>query len=348
MGQAPTSTPRAADPAELRRALDMMDFFSGLVEAASLPDRKDPGRDASIPTVILSGFLGAGKTTLLRHLLTAAHGMKIAVLVNDFAALNIDAALVADVSGDTTALQNGCICCSLSGGVARGLAGIADRETPVDAIVIEASGVSDPSGIAHVAQTVDGIALDCIVAVVDASEPARDDAHGALLARQVAAANLILLNKCDLVSSDAAAAVETRLRASAPRAQVLRTTHCAVPPSLLFNAASLPDFAEADHPVHADQAFATLVLHQTGPVDRAALADCLNNLPEGIFRAKGFLSLSDTPDGPALLQLVGRRWSLSPVAARAGATGLVLIGQGETLGRGAVTHQFAALGLLPG
>lgn len=345
MGLPANTTPRSTDPAELRRALDMMDFFAGLIEAAALPRSKAPGETAVIPTIVLSGFLGAGKTTLLRHLLTASHGMKIAALVNDFAALNIDAALVSDVSDDTTALQNGCICCSLSGGVARSLTEIVARNTQADAIVIEASGVSDPSGIAHVAQTVEGIALDSVVAVVDASETTQGKAHDALTARQVAAANLILLNKCDLVSPDVAAAVENRLRRLAPRAQVLRTTHCAVPPALLFDAAMRPELAEHSHPILADQTFASVVLHQSSPVDRAAFETCLNDLPSGVFRAKGFVTLSDAPDTPVLLQLVGRRWSLTDSTDHSLETGLVVIGQADSFQPGDIPGRFEALGL---
>lgn len=196
-----TATPRNADPVELRRALDTVDFFAGLVEAASLNRMAIAARGTNIPVVIVAGFLGAGKTTLMRHVLTADHGMKIAAMVNDFAALNIDAALIAEVSGDVTALANGCVCCSLSGGIARDLTGIIDRPEPLDAVLIEASGVSDPAGIALVAGTLCGISLDCIVTVVDAAEnPAQTDWQG-LLARQVAPANLVLLNKTDLVDA---------------------------------------------------------------------------------------------------------------------------------------------------
>ena len=344
MVQPANATPRSADPAELRRALDTMDFFAGLIEAAALPRSKAPSAAAAIPTIVLSGFLGAGKTTLLRHLLSGSHGMKIAALVNDFAALNIDAALIADVSDDTTALQNGCICCSLSGGVARSLAAIVERETTVDAIVIEASGVSDPSGIAHVAQTLEGITLESIVAVVDAAESTQGKAHDALVARQVAAANLILLNKCDLVSPKQAELAEARLRACAPRAQVLRTTRCAVPIGLLFDAALRPEPADHSQPAHADQTFASIVLRQSKPIDRDAFARCLCDMPSGIFRAKGFVTFADAPV-PLLLQLVGRRWSLTECNDCPVETALVVIGLADSVQNGDLLGRFAAVGL---
>lgn len=312
-----------ASPAEYLRAFDTLDTLVGMVEAATLNRARSRARAATVPVVIVAGFLGAGKTTLLRHLLTANHGLKIAAMVNDVAALNIDAALIGEVNDDTTALTNGCVCCSLSGGVARGLAQIAARPDPADAVVIEASGVSDPAGIAQVAATVDGVRLDSIVTVVDAEASLRPTDWDHLLARQVAPATLIVLNKTDLVPRDSVDHIAERLAAMAPKAQVLRTVRCAVPASVIIDAPMDPVTEAHFHPAMHD--FAARVLVAPSRLHRADMEAALAQIPNGILRIKGFLCL----DGePVLLQGVGRRWTLERAASPLSAPGLVVIGVG--------------------
>jgi G3E family GTPase len=345
MAQTATATPRNADPTELRRALDTVDFFAGLVEAAAINRQKSVARSVNIPVVIVSGFLGAGKTTLMHHLLTADHGMKIAAMVNDFAALNIDEALISDVSDDTTALANGCICCSLSGGVARSLAEIEARPEPVEAILVEASGVSDPAAIAQVANTVDGIALDCIVTVVDAADFQTDTTWRTLLVRQVAAANLVLLNKTDLVPAAALDATVAQRAVMAQNAQILRTINCAVPPAVVLENAIQPDVALNTAAHHSDHGFATVILEAHEPIDRASVEAVLKDLPDGIARLKGFLQLKDAPQTPLLLQCVGRRWTWHTAPEPSVKTGLVVIGKSDVLSDPNILEGFRRIGL---
>src|SRR5690606_1542900 len=125
-------------------------------------------KDAAIPLIVLGGFLGAGKTTLLNHLLADSEGRRIAVLVNDFGPLNIDASLVARHDGETISLTNGCVCCSMGGGLEEALMRVLDREPRPDWIVIEASGVSDPARIAQVGMSDPLLQLESIVVMVDA------------------------------------------------------------------------------------------------------------------------------------------------------------------------------------
>lgn len=347
MGNSATATPRNADPHELRRALDEVDFFAGLVEAAALNRQRTIARNRTLPIVIVSGFLGAGKTTLMRHLLTADHELKIAAMVNDFAALNIDAALISDVSDDTTALANGCICCSLSGGVARGLAEIASRSEPMDVILIETSGVSDPAGIAQVAATVDGVSLDCIVTVVDGAEAPGGDNWDCLLARQVAPANLVLLNKTDLVGPTDLEALEQRLSELAPQAQILRSIGCAVPPVVIFESASEPKTVAETSPPLADHGFVTLALTAKQPIDRELFEGALKHLPDGIVRIKGFLRFADAAEAPMLLQCVGRRWTWRAAPDPSSETRLVVIGRMDMMNAQNTLDHFKRLGMEP-
>jgi G3E family GTPase len=342
-----TTTPKNTTPAELRRALDTVDFLSGLVEVAALNRTRSDMRRAALPVVVVSGFLGAGKTTLMRHLLTADHGMKIAALVNDFAALNIDAALIANVTGDTTALDNGCICCSLSGGVARALCEISEREELVDAVLVEASGVSDPAGIAHVASAVDGVTLDCIVTVVDAVENTGSTGWDDLLERQVAPANLVLLNKTDLLSAPEVDAITERLVVLAPRAQILRTSHCAVPPVVIFDAASAPALIGTEGDSRQDHGFTTMLFSAAQPIDRFEIEALLNNMPSGILRLKGFVRLAEAPEIAMLLQGVGPRWSWHEAPEAPSGSKLVMIGQTSTMDPDSIQQHFAPLGLKP-
>src|SRR5665213_3036640 len=138
---APGVPPDAADPAAASAAWQML---GGILEAARIVPSVQRAAPGSLPLTVIGGFLGAGKTTLLTHLLRGDHGRRIAVLVNDFGAINIDAELVRSRTADTISLANGCACCSVAGDLTRALVALAQREDPPDAIVLEASGLADP------------------------------------------------------------------------------------------------------------------------------------------------------------------------------------------------------------
>lgn len=303
-----TDIPSEADYA---RAYDTLDFLRGAVEAAAF-QRVRQGQ-AALSVVLVTGFLGAGKTSLMRRLVAGDHGLRLAAIVNDMANLNVDAALVAEAGAgqglETLALANGCVCCSQSGGVARTLAEVQAWETAPDCVLLEASGVADPSALAAVVDGMEGIRLDAVVAIVDAAG-GWDDADP-LVARGVRAADLVLINKTDLVAPAAAAALERDLAALAPKAAILRTVDCAVPPGLIFDSPPREGNGLASDAVLQDDRFATVELIQTQPIKRRDIEALLATAPAGLYRAKGALRLTDAP-APELLQAVGRRWRWTP------------------------------------
>ena len=169
-----------------------------------------------IPVTVLTGYLGAGKTTLLNRILTEKHGKKYAVIVNEFGEIGIDNDLVVGADEEVFEMNNGCICCTVRGDLIRILGGLMKRKDKFDAILIETTGLADPAPVAQTFFVDDEVRqrakLDAIVTVVDAKHLLQrlEDSHEA--EEQIAFADIILLNKTDLVSPDELAAVEKRIR----------------------------------------------------------------------------------------------------------------------------------------
>ena len=158
-----------------------------------------------VPVTIFSGYLGAGKTTLINRLLREDHGLRLAILVNDFGAINIDEALIKTQDDGVVALQNGCVCCDLSQELGMSLNGIMMRAETPDHILIEASGVADPVSIANAASNDARLTHGGVVTVVDGpqlAEQVADDTIGDQVKGQVAAADLVLVNKAEALDED--------------------------------------------------------------------------------------------------------------------------------------------------
>ncbi|MCC8976578.1 GTP-binding protein, partial [Bradyrhizobium brasilense] len=170
----------------------------------------------AVPILLVAGFLGAGKTTVVNHLLAHAQGRRIAAVVNDFGAINIDAELIAGAGDGVVSLSNGCICCTLEGDLLRTLATLLRRDPRPGFIVIETSGIADPADI--VRNLMDPVIwkeapLETVLCVVDATQPAAK-LNDALLRSQLRAADVVALSKVDLTDAAACAAIRDAVRAA--------------------------------------------------------------------------------------------------------------------------------------
>lgn len=334
-----------------------------------------------LPATLIGGYLGAGKTTLVNHLLRSADGLRIAVLVNDFGDINIDADLIESRDGDLINLAGGCVCCSfgsdLIGAIERltgggvDARGVAEDRGSVDArdgrdmrglddasgasepssqaqrpqhLLIEASGVALPAPLASSLRLFESVALEAIVVLADAETiVARlsDRYVGDTVRAQLLAADLIVLNKADLVSTDTLEAASAALSSVAPRARLIVAQRSAVPPAALLGwrdesplapaasaaLADTPLASRALRPAHAP--FSSLSLRFDAPIDPEQLAQSLADPTLGLYRAK---ALARRRDGtPVVIQVVGARFEVTQMTAVTEATG----GTGATGATGA-------------
>ncbi len=274
-----------------------------------------------IALTVVGGFLGAGKTSLLNHVLSRSQ-RRAAVLVNDFGPVDIDAGLIAQRSDQVIRLANGCVCCSMAGGLDDALARVLALDPLPEWIVIEASGVSDPGRIAQVGMSDPMLQLEGVVVLADAAN-VRTLAADPLLAdtveRQLKAADLLVLNKTDLASAAELASLRSWLQAATRGAAMVETREgrvdlrhllgeggsCSVAHECASGACGHAGHVHAAMPDDPDHPFQSWLWRAPALLDADRLASRLRDAPRQLLRAKGWVRTDR--HGLVLVQLAGRR-----------------------------------------
>jgi G3E family GTPase len=311
----------------------------------------------STPVTVLTGFLGSGKTSLLTHILTNAAGRKFGVLVNDFSELNIDAQLIQSVDDNQIALSNGCICCTIRDDLVSAIVKLLLNDPKPEHVIIEASGLSDPLGIAetlHQPQLSHVIEIESIVALCDASTYKHLNFFDSeMVLQQIAVADLVLINKIDLAEEADIARIRKDVSLASPKARLLNTEYGSIPISIILGSSDSDSYRD----VHAHQSatLATMTCvdeeHHHGAHNeyikrfeswswRSSRPLCLekftswaNQLSTEIYRAKGILYFSEPTGIPSVFQLVGKRSTITRLEVHntESRSELVLIGLKGTL-----------------
>ena len=267
--------------------------------------------DSLVPVTVLTGFLGAGKTTLLNRILTTDHGRRYAVVINEFGELGVDNDLIVDADEEVFEMNNGCICCTVRGDLIRIIGGLMKRAKKFDGIIVETTGLANPAPVAQtffVDESVRGrTRLDAIVTVADAKNLPARLADSAEASAQLAFADIIVLNKLDLVSNAEADAVETRIRAVNPLARIVRATRADVPIESLLHQSAFdlsrildidPVFLDSNEHDHTEGIYSAS-FEVSRPIDMQKfqewMATLLQEKGQDLLRTKGILHVAGEP-----------------------------------------------------
>lgn len=290
----------------------------------------------TLPITIIGGYLGAGKTSMVNHLLRHANGLRLAVLVNEFGALPIDEDLIEAEDDDIISIAGGCVCCSYGNDLILALMKLADLQPRPDHVVLEASGVAIPSAIASTVSLLQGYSLDGVLVLANAEtieEQAKDAYIGDTILRQLHDADMVIVNKIDLVSKNQVHQVHEWLQTVIPNAQIVECRHGKVPKEVLLQSyldTRETDFAQSHPEANAFQSQAFAI--EMCP-DPERLAKALAEPALGLIRAKGFVRTGASE--VKSVQTLGRRWWVAPAPENV-ASGLVVIALRSRLDTAAV------------
>jgi G3E family GTPase len=291
---------------------------------------------ARVPVTLVTGFLGSGKTTLLNHLLSDRHLGRVAALVNDFGAINIDAALVGSVADEVVQLTNGCICCTINGDLFSAAQRMLAVIPPVDRLIVETTGLADPLPVGLTflqTELRSRTALDAVITVVDCANFALDLFKSDAAMAQIIHGDVIVLNKTDLVRENDVASLERRIAVLKPRSRSLRASYGRVSHAVMLDMvaeSSLSPYfcAEgSDNPHLANDGFTAHAFRFDGCMSARLFQTWLDRkLPPGIFRAKGIVAL-DSSNYRFVFQLCGSRATFDPYDGPVTDCRLVFIGR---------------------
>ena len=271
--------------------------------------------EGKTPISIITGYLGVGKTTLLLKIL-ADTNKKIAILMNEFGQIAIDAAVIKGKAIDIAELEGGCVCCSLQGEFEEAIREILQRVEP-DAIVVETTGVAEPDAIViDVQENLPEVKLDSVICIVDCDAMARFPAIGYTGRIQIEIADVLLLNKIDLVDGGQLENVEEKVKQINPEATIFKTNRCNIDTRVLFGLEIEKVVKRKEHVKEGTdghfEGIESFSYSRPTKLSRKKFEDFLQGLPHEVYRAKGFVVFED---GSYLFSYVAGRYDFEPFKA---------------------------------